>query len=122
MQKILTYIGCSILTIALLFGGGFITGRLTADKQPSKTSTEYSGEISRIVELTRDYLSTRSGELQQRENSISSRQASVAEREIRVTERENILREAEERAASDRTDLTELRQIISGIIDLSETK
>lgn len=115
MQKILAYIGGSILTIALLFGGGFLTGRLTADKQPSKTSTEYSGEISRIVELTRSYLAERAGELKQREDSLSSREA-------RISERERILREAENRAKSDRTDLTELGQILSNIIDLTETK
>lgn len=115
MQKILVYLGGSILTIALLFGGGFLTGRLTADKQSSKTSTEYSGEISRIVELTRSYLVERSGELKQREDLLTAREA-------RITERERILREAEERAKSDRTDLTELGQILSNIISLSETK
>lgn len=122
MQKILAYIGGSILTIVLLFGGGFLTGRLTANKQPSETGTEYSGQISRIVELTRSYLVERSGELKQREDSISSREARVTEREIRVTERERLHREAEDRAKSDRTDLTELGQILSNITDLSETK
>lgn len=122
MQKTLAYIGGSILTIALLFGGGFLTGRLTADKQSSKTGTEYSGEISRIVELTRSYLVERSGELRQREDSISSREARVTEREIRAAERERLHREAEERTASDRADLTELGQIISNIVGLSETK
>lgn len=108
MQKILAYIGGSILTIVLLFGGGFFTGRFTADKQSSKTSTEYSSEISRIVELTRNYLVERSGELKQRET--------------RISERERLFREAEDRAKSDRTDLTELEQILSNITSLSETK
>ena len=109
------YLGGSLLTITLLFGGGFLTGRLTTDKQPSKTSTEYSGEISRIVELTRSYLIARTGELKQREDSLSSR-------EVRISERERILREAEDRAKSDRTDLTELGQVLSNIVSLSETK
>ena len=115
MQKILAYIGGSILTVALLFGGGFLTGRLTADKQSDKTSSDYSNQISRIVELTRSYLIERSGELKQREDSLSSREA-------RISERERILREAEERATADRTDLKELGQILSNIVDLSETK
>lgn len=115
MQKTLAYIGGSILTIVLLFGGGFLTGRITADKQSSDSGKEYSGEISRIVELTRSYLIARSGELKQREDSLSNREA-------RISERERILREAEERAKSDRTDLTELGQILSNIVDLSETK
>ena len=115
MQKILAYIGGSIFTIALLFGGGFLTGRLTADKQSSEAGSKYSSEISRIVELTRSYLIERSGELKQREDSLSSREA-------RISERERILREAEERAAADRTDFIELEQILSSIADLSETK
>lgn len=115
MQKIFAYIGGTILTITLLFGGGFLTGRLTADKQPSETGTEYSGQISRIVELTRSYLVERSGELKQREDLLTAREA-------RISERERLLREAEERTKSDRTDLTELGQIISNITDLSETK
>lgn len=109
------YLGGSILTITLLFGGGFLTGRLTADKQSSKTGTEYSGEISRIIELTRSYLVKRSGELEQREDILTAR-------ETRISERERLLREAEERAKSDRTDLTELGQILSNITKLSETK
>lgn len=115
MQKVFAYIGGTILAVTLLFGGGFLTGCLTADKQSSKTSTEYSGEISRIVELTRSYLIERSGELKQREDSLSSREA-------RISERERILREAEERATADRTDLKELERILSNIADLSETK
>lgn len=115
MQKILMYLGGSLFTITLLFGGGFLTGRLTAIKQPSQTSTEYSGEISRIVELTRSYLAERSGELKQREDLIAAREA-------RVSDREKLLREAEDRAKSDRTDLTELEQIVSNIVNLSETK
>ena len=115
MQKILAYIGGSIFTIALLFGGGFLTGRLTADKQSDKTSPDYSNQISRIVELTRSYIVTRTGELKQREVSLSNREA-------RISERERILREAEERAAADRTDFIELEQILSSIADLSETK
>lgn len=115
MQKTLAYIGGSILTIVLLFGGGFLTGRLTADKQSSDSGKEYSGEISRIVELTRSYLIARSGELKQREDGLSNREA-------RISERERILREAEEQATRDRADLTELEQILSNIVDLSETK
>jgi len=115
VQKILAYIGGSIFTIALLFGGGFLTGRLTADKQSDKTSPDYSDQISRIVELTRSYLIERSGELKQREDSLSSREA-------RISERERLLREAEERATTDRADLKELEQILSSIADLSETK
>ena len=115
MQKILAYLGASLLTIVLLFGGGFLTGRLTANKQPSQTSTEYSSEISRIVELTRGYITERQAELGERESSISAREA-------RVSERERLIREAEDRAKSDRADLTELGQILSNITELSETK
>lgn len=115
MQKIFVYIGGSLLIIVLLFGGGFLTGCLTADKQSSKTGSEYSGEISRIVELTRSYLIERSGELKQREDLLAAREA-------RISERERILREAEDRAKSDRTDLAELERILSNIASLSETK
>jgi hypothetical protein len=115
VQKIFAYIGGSLLTIALLFGGGLLTGRLTANKQSSKTGSEYSGEISRIVELTRGYITERQTELRARETSISAREA-------RVSERERLLREAEDRAKSDRTDLTELGQVLSNIVSLSETK
>ena len=115
MQKIFAYIGGTVFTIVLLFGGGFLTGRLTADKQSSKTGSEYSGEISRIVELTRSYLIERTGELRQRESNLTAREA-------RLAERERLIREAEERANTDRTDLTELSSIIAGIIELSTTK
>ena len=115
MQKVFAYIGGSILTVALLFGGGFLTGRLTADKQPSETGSEYSGEISRIVELTRSYLIERTGELKQRESLLAAR-------EVRIADRERVLREAEERARADREDISELEGVLTEIIRLSAAR
>ena len=115
MQKILAYIGGSIFTIALLFGGGFLTGRLTADKQSDKTSPDYSNQISRIVELTRSYLIERSGELKQREDLLAAR-------EVRIADRERIFREAEERARADRADVAELEGVLTEIIRLSTAR
>ena len=115
MQNILTYIGGSILTIALLFGGGFLTGRLTADKQSDKTSPDYSNQISRIVELTRSYLIERSGELKQREDLLAAREG-------RIADRERIFREAEERARADRADVAELEGVLTEIIRLSTAR
>lgn len=115
MQKILAYIGGSILTIVLLFGGGFLTGCLTANKQSGNSSSEYSNQISRIVELTGSYLVERTEELSRRESNLAAREA-------RLAERERLIREAEERANTDRTDLAELSSIIAGIIELSTTK
>ena len=115
MQKVFAYIGGALLTITLLFGGGFLTGRLTANKQSSDSGSDDSNQISRIVELTRSYLIERSGELKQREDSISSREA-------RISERERILREAEERATTDRADVAELEGVLTEIIRLSTAR
>lgn len=122
MQKIPTYIGASLLTIVLLFGGGFLTGRFTANKQPSPISPDYSSQISRIVELTKGFLITRQKELAGRERLLTQREGIISARETRATERERLIREAEERAASNGEDLTELEQILSRIVNLSETK
>ena len=106
MQKIFAYIGGAVFTIVLLFGGGFLTGRITADKQSSKTSADYSSQVSRFIEFTRSYFEERQTELEQRESSLSTR--------------ERLLREAESRATSDRKDLTELAGILDRIEHLSE--
>lgn len=115
MQKVFAYIGGALLTITLLFGGGFLTGRLTANKQSSDSGSDDSNQISRIVELTRSYLIERSGELKQREDLLAAR-------EVRIADRERIFREAEERARADRADVAELEGVLTEIIRLSTAR
>jgi hypothetical protein len=115
VQKILMYIGTGTIAVVLLFGGGFLAGRLTADKRPSQTSTDHSYQISRLVELTRDVL------VRERNQLIINRIDIEQERSSLATERARLAAERK-RATSDRTDLTELGQILSNIVSLSETK
>lgn len=80
------------------------------------SGTEYTVTTGgAVVDLTGSYLVERTEELSRRESNLAAREA-------RLAERERLIREAEERASTDRTDLTELSSIIAGIIELSTTK
>jgi hypothetical protein len=113
VQKNIILFLSSVLVTTLLFGGGFLFGRFTTDKRTITPSTEYSWQVGRIIELTREYITTRQRELGQREESLKRREAYV-------TSRERLIREAEARAKADRADLGELEHIISEIIRLTE--
>ena len=122
MQKTLIAIGISIIVICISFGSGYLTGYFRKDNSSSGSSSGYSGQIGRIVELTREYLvRERAG--------ISCERELVGEQRIQLEkDREQLKRERDlfnrqrEAARTDREDLSQLTSILSDIRELAQDK
>jgi hypothetical protein len=112
-----------------VFLSGYITRCSTADRSTGKTGTEYSAEISRIAQLTRDTnlarateLNTRSDSLLNRESQLSERQRDIDRRSASLAERERYFSEATAGAKTDRGYLEQLKQVFSQIRVLAQGK
>jgi hypothetical protein len=131
-KTIITSIVAFILAVGIFFSG-YITGCSIADRSTGKTGTEYSAEISRIAQLTRDTNLARATELNGRQSSIQLRESSLAAETARrdaeysarstsLAERERYFSEAAAGAKTDRGYLEQLEQVFSQIRVLAQGK
>lgn len=120
-KKLLIGIIC-FTSFCITFSAGYCAGNFTKDSGTSGSSSDYSYQFGRIVELTREYI-TREREGIAGERRLIEQQRNQLERDRAELERERTLfARQRDLVVADRADLEELAKILENIRDLAQDK
>ena len=115
MAKTIGSFACLFLAILIAFGAGYITREIKCNSGASGSGSGNSEQVSRIVELTREQLTTERTEL------ATERATIERERNLVSKERAELDRQRE-LAKADRGSLEELSNVLENIRVLAQDK
>ena len=122
MAKTIGSFACLFLAIVAAFGSGYLTGYFRKDHSQGGSSSGNSEQVSRIVELTREYLVRERASIAG-ERRLVEQQRNQLERDRAELERERTLfARQRDLVVTDRADLGELAKILENIRDLAQDK
>ena len=122
MQKILTTIVVSIAVICITFGAGYLTGHFRKDSNQNRPSSDNSDKISRIIELTREYLVAERASISSERNLVEQQRNQLAIDRTEFERERQLFDRQREAAKADRGDLTELTNLLNEIRVLAQSE